>query len=67
MGDGLVLETILPLRLFGRPMPLPFRRRSEPRLAEFIERFEVERQGLFSTHDVLFVGFTRRIPAFELT
>jgi hypothetical protein len=64
MGDGLVLETILPLRLFGRPMPLPFRRRSEPRLAEFIERFEVERQR---THDVLFVGFTRRIPAFELT
>ena len=36
------------------------------RFAEFIEQFEVERQGLFSTHDVLFVGFTRRIAAFEL-
>ncbi len=31
------------------------------RFAESIERFEVERQGLFSVLDGLFVGFTPRI------
>jgi hypothetical protein len=35
------------------------------RFAEFIERFEVERQGLFSMLDGLFVGFPPRIVAFE--
>jgi hypothetical protein len=35
------------------------------RFAELIERFEVERQGLFSMLDGLFVGFPPRIAAFE--
>ena len=35
------------------------------RFAEFIKRFEVERQGLLSVLDGLFVGFSPRIAAFE--
>ena len=37
----------------------------QDRFAEFIKRFEVERQGLFSMLDGLFVGFPPRIVAFE--
>ena len=36
------------------------------RFAEFIIRFEVERQGLFSMLDGLFVVFSPRIVAFEV-
>src|ERR1700730_9636701 len=35
------------------------------RFAEFIERFEVEGQGIFSMLDGLFVGFPPRIADFE--
>jgi hypothetical protein len=37
----------------------------QDRFTEFIKRFEVERQGLLSALDGLFVGFSPRIAAFE--
>lgn len=44
---------------------MQFEAQSTGSIGRIIERFEAERQGLFSMLDGLFVGFPPRIVAFE--